>query len=188
MVIESSSRGDRAYDIYSRLLAERIVFLGTSIDEQLANLVIAQLLHLESEDPDKPISLYINSPGGGAYAGLAVYDTMQFIKPKVKTVCCGVAMSMAAFLLSAGAPGERSALSNSRVLIHQVSGAFEGQASDIAIHAREAVKLDEQLSELFALHTGQHVDVIREATRRDRFMSAEQAVEFGIVDQVLSSR
>jgi ATP-dependent Clp protease protease subunit len=187
MVVEQTSRGERAFDIYSRLLNERIVFLGTPIDDQIANLVVAQLLHLESEDPDKDISLYINSPGGSVYAGLAIYDTMQFIKPDVATICVGVAMSMGATLLAGGAPGKRMALPNAKILVHQVSGGFSGQATDIEIHAREAIATRRRLDEILAKHTGQPLERVTADTERDRFMSSEEAREYGIVDRVITS-
>ncbi|MBY0397231.1 MAG: ATP-dependent Clp protease proteolytic subunit [Thermoleophilia bacterium] len=177
MVVEQTSRGERAFDIYSRLLNERIVFLGTPIDDQIANLVVAQLLHLESDDPDKDISLYVNSPGGSVYAGLAIYDTMQFIKPDVATICVGVAMSMGATLLAGGAPGKRMALPNAKILIHQVSGGFSGQATDIEIHAREAIATRRRLDEILAKHTGQPPERVTADTERDRFMSSEEARE-----------
>jgi ATP-dependent Clp protease protease subunit len=187
MVVEQTSRGERAFDIYSRLLNERIVFLGTPVDDQIANLIVAQLLHLESEDPDKDISIYINSPGGSVYAGMAIYDTMQFIKPDVATICCGIAMSMGALLLAAGAPGKRMALPNAKVMIHQLSGGFSGQSSDIEIHAREALKMRRQLDEIIAKHTGQPIEKVSADTERDYFMSAEAAAEYGIVDRVITS-
>ena len=187
MVVEQTSRGERAFDIYSRLLNERIVFLGTPIDDQIANLIVAQLLHLESEDPDKDISIYINSPGGSVYAGMAIYDTMQFIKPDVATICCGIAMSMGALLLAAGAPGKRMALPNAKVMIHQLSGGFSGQSSDIEIHAREALKMRKQLDEIIAKHTGQPIEKVSADTERDYFLSAEAAAEYGIVDRVITS-
>ncbi len=187
MVVEQTSRGERAFDIYSRLLNERIVFLGTPIDDQIANLIVAQLLHLESEDPDKDISIYINSPGGSVYAGMAIYDTMQFIKPDVSTICVGVAMSMGALLLAAGAPGKRMALPNAKVMIHQLSGGFSGQSSDIEIHAREALKMRKQLDEIIAKHTGQPIEKVSADTERDYFLSAEAAAEYGIVDRVITS-
>jgi ATP-dependent Clp protease, protease subunit len=187
MVIEQSARGERSFDIYSRLLNERIVFIGTPIDDDVANLVVAQLLHLESSDPDKEISLYINSPGGSVYAGLGIYDTMRFIKPDVQTICFGVAMSMGSLLLTAGAPGKRMALPNSRILIHQPSGGFQGQASDIEIHARETLALREQIDAIYAHHTGQAQERVREDMERDRFFTAEQAREYGLVDRVISS-
>jgi len=186
MVVEQSARGERSFDIYSRLLNERIVFLGSAVDDDVANLVVAQLLHLESEDPDKDISLYINSPGGVVYAGLAIYDTMQFIKPDVQTICCGIAMSMGSLLLMAGAPGKRFALPNSRILIHQPSGGYQGQASDIEIHARETIELRRRMDELYAQHTGQPVERVHEDMSRDRFFTAEQAKEYGLVDDVIS--
>ncbi len=187
MVVEQSPRGERSFDIYSRLLNERIVFLGTAVDDQVANLIVAQLLHLESEDPDKDIALYINSPGGVVYAGLAIYDTMQFIRPDVATICFGVAMSMGSLLLAGGAPGKRIALPNSRILIHQPSGGFQGQASDIEIHARETLALRERLNEIYAHHTGQPVERIEADMERDRFFTAEAARDYGLVDRVISS-
>ena len=186
MVVEQTSRGERSFDIYSRLLNERIVFLGTPIDDQIANLIVAQLLHLESEDPDKDISLYVNSPGGSVYAGLAIYDTMQFIKPDVQTICVGIAMSMGALLLAGGAKGKRMALPNAKIMIHQVSGGFSGQASDIEIHAREALAIRKRLDEILALHTDKDVEVVSHDTERDNFMSAEEAREYGIIDRVIT--
>ena len=186
MVIEQTSRGERSFDIYSRLLNERIIFLGTPIDDQIANLIVAQLLHLESEDPDKDISIYINSPGGIVYAGLAIYDTMQFIKPDVSTICVGIAMSMGALLLAGGAHGKRMALPNSRILIHQPSAGFEGQATDIEIHAREVIELRRRLDEIIAQHSGKDVEKVRNDTERDYFMSSEEAKEYGIIDRVIS--
>ena len=186
MVVEQTSRGERAFDIYSRLLAERIVFLGTPVDDQIANLIIAQLLHLESEDPDKDIFLYINSPGGSVYAGLAIYDTMQFVKPDVQTICVGIAMSMGSLLLAGGAKGKRMALPNSRILIHQVSGGFQGQGTDIEIHAREIIDVRRRLDEIIAHHTGKPVDEVRKDTERDYFMSSEEARTYGIIDRVIS--
>ena len=174
MVIEQTSRGERAFDIYSRLLNERIVFLGTPVDDQIANLIIAQLLHLESEDPDKDISIYINSPGGSVYAGLAIYDTMQFIKPDVQTICCGIAMSMGALLLAGGAKGKRMSLPNSKILIHQVSAGFQGQATDIEIHAREIIDLRKRLDEIIAHHTGQSIEKVARDTERDYFMTPQR--------------
>lgn len=188
MVVEQTSRGERAFDIYSRLLAERIVFLGTPITDQVANLVVAQLLHLESEDPDKDISLYINSPGGNVYAGLAIYDTMQFIKPDVSTICVGIAMSMGAVLLAGGAKGKRFALPNSKILIHQLSGGFEGPATDIEIHAREALNLRRRLDEILAKHTGQALEKVERDTERDYFMSAEESLAYGIIDKIIEHR
>src|ERR1700684_2532031 len=186
MVIEQSPRGERSFDIYSRLLNERIVFIGSPIDDDIANLVVAQLLHLESQDPDKDISLYINSPGGVVYAGLAIYDTMRFIKPDVQTICFGVAMSMGSLLLTAGTPGKRMALPNSRILIHQPSGGFQGQASDIEIHARETLALREQIDVIYANHTGQTQERVRDDMERDRFFTAEQAREYGLIDKVIT--
>ena len=188
MVVEQTSRGERAFDIYSRLLSERIIFLGTPVDDQIANLIVAQLIHLESEDPDKDISLYINSPGGSVYAGMAIYDTMQFIKPDVQTICCGIAMSMGAFLLAGGAKGKRMALPNSKILIHQVSAGFQGQATDIEIHAREIIDMRQNLDRLLALHTGQPAEKVKQDTERDNFMSAEEAKTYGIIDQVIDHR
>jgi ATP-dependent Clp protease protease subunit len=187
MVVEQSPRGERSYDIYSRLLNERIVFLGAPVDDDLANTVVAQLLHLEASDPDKDISLYINSPGGQVYAGLAIYDTMQFIRPDVQTICYGVAMSMGSLLLAGGAPGKRAALPNSRILIHQPSGGFQGQSTDIGIHAEEVLGLRRRLEAIYTRHTGQDVERIHEDSDRDRFFSAEQAVEYGLVDRVIES-
>jgi ATP-dependent Clp protease, protease subunit len=185
-VVEQTNRGERAFDIYSRLLNERIVFLGTPVTEDIANLIVAQLIHLESEDPDKDISLYINSPGGSVYAGLAIYDTMQYIKPKVQTICVGVAMSMGALLLAGGAAGKRMALPNAKILIHQVSGGFSGQAADIEIHAREIIDIRRKLDEIIAKHTGQPLDKVSHDTDRDYFMSAEEAVEYNIIDRVIA--
>ncbi len=187
MVIERTARGEREFDIYSRLLNERIIFLGTPIDDQVANLVVAQLLHLESEDPEKDVSLYINSPGGSIYSGLAIYDTMQFIKPDINTMCVGVAMSMGSLLLAAGAKGKRACLPNSRILIHQPSAGFQGQSSDIEIHAREILKVRARIDEIYAEHTGKPNDEVRADMERDRFFSAEQALEYGLVDSVLDS-
>ena len=187
MVVEQSPRGERSFDIYSRLLNERIVFLGTPVDDQVANLIVAQLLHLESEDPEKDIALYINSPGGVVYAGLAIYDTMQFIRPDVATICFGVAMSMGSLLLAGGAPGKRMALPNSRILIHQPSGGFQGQASDIEIHARETLAIRERVNEIYAHHTGQPIERIEADMDRDRFFTAEAARDYGLVDRVISS-
>jgi ATP-dependent Clp protease protease subunit len=188
MVVEQSARGERSYDIYSRLLSERIVILGQAVDDDIANLIVAQLIHLESEDPDKDISMYINSPGGAVYAGLAIYDTMQFIKSDVQTICFGIAMSMGSLLLAAGAPGKRMALPNSRILIHQPSGGFQGQASDIEIHAREALELRERTERIYAHHTGTDVEQIHEDMDRDRFFSPEQAAEYGLIDRIMESR
>jgi ATP-dependent Clp protease protease subunit len=188
MVIEQSGRGERAYDIYSRLLKERVIFLVGPIHDGMANLIVAQLLFLESENPDKDIHLYINSPGGSVSAGMAIYDTMQFIKPDVSTLCTGLAASMGAFLLAAGAKGKRFVLPNSRVMIHQPSGGFSGQASDIEIHAKEVLFLKRRLNEMMALHTGQPIDVIERDTDRDNFMGAEDAVKYGLIDKVLTNR
>jgi ATP-dependent Clp protease, protease subunit len=187
MVVEQTSRGERSFDIYSRLLNERIIFLGTPVDDQIANLIVAQLLHLESEDPEKDISIYVNTPGGSVYAGMAIYDTMQFIKPDVATICVGVAMSMGALLLAAGAAGKRMALPNSKVMIHQLSGGFSGQSSDIEIHAREALAMRKRLDEILAKHTGQSLEKVSSDTERDFFMSSDEAAEYGIVDRVITS-
>ena len=188
MVIETSGRGERAYDIYSRLLRERVVFLVGPVNDITANLIVAQLLFLESENPDKDIFLYINSPGGSVTAGMAIYDTMQFIKPNVSTLCIGQAASMGAFLLAAGEKGKRFCLPNSRVMIHQPMGGFQGQASDIEIHAKEILYLKQKLNEMLAKHTGQPIERIERDTDRDNFLSAESAVDYGLVDQVLSNR
>lgn len=188
MVIEQSGRGERAYDIYSRLLKERVIFLVGPVNELTANLVVAQLLFLESENPDKDISLYINSPGGVVSAGMAIYDTMQFIKPDVSTLCIGQAASMGAFLLAAGQKGKRFVLPNSRVMIHQPLGGFQGQASDIEIHAKEILYLKERLNGLLAEHTGQPIETLQKDTDRDNFLGAEEAVAYGLVDEVLSKR
>ncbi|MBS1220070.1 MAG: ATP-dependent Clp protease, proteolytic subunit ClpP [Proteobacteria bacterium] len=188
MVIEQSGRGERAYDIYSRLLKERVVFLVGPVNEVTANLIVAQLLFLESENPDKDISFYINSPGGSVSAGLAIYDTMQFIKPDVSTLCVGQAASMGALLLAAGAKGKRFCLPNSRVMIHQPMGGFQGQASDIEIHAKEILYLKGRLNEIMAKHSGQTIDVIERDTDRDNFLSGDQAVNYGLVDKVLLTR
>ncbi len=187
MVIERTARGEREYDIYSRLLNERIVFLGTPVDDQIANLIVAQLLHLESADPDKDISIYINSPGGSIYAGMAIYDTMQFIKPDIATICIGVAMSMGSLLLTGGTKGKRMALPNSRILIHQPSAGFEGQSSDIEIHAREIIKTRQRIDEIYAHHTGQTFDQVHTDMERDRFFKADEAAEYGLIDRVISS-
>ena len=187
MVIERSARGEREFDIYSRLLNERIIFLGTPIDDQIANLVVAQLLHLESEDPEKDVSLYINSPGGSIYSGLAIYDTMRFIKPDINTMCVGVAMSMGSLLLAGGTKGKRAALPNSRILIHQPSAGFEGQSTDIEIHAREILNLRARIDAIYAEHTGRAAEEVRADMERDRFFTAEQALEYGLVDRVLQS-
>ncbi len=188
MVVEQTSRGERAYDIYSRLLKERVVFLVGPVEDHVANLIVAQLLFLESENPDKDIHFYINSPGGSVSAGLAVYDTMQFIKPDVSTMCVGQAASMGALLLTGGAAGKRFCLPHSRVMIHQPLGGFQGQATDIDIHAKEILKARERLNQILVSHTGQSVDRIEQDTERDKFMSSEEAQEYGLVDAVLSSR
>jgi len=187
MVVEQSPRGERSFDIYSRLLNERIVFLGQPVDDEIANLIVAQLLHLESEDPEKDVSLYINSPGGSVYAGLAIYDTMRFVKPDVRTICFGVAMSMGSLLLMGGTAGKRMALPNARILIHQPSGGFQGQASDIEIHARETLELRRHIDELYAQHTGQSVERVHDDMDRDRYFTAEQAQEYGLIDRVIDS-
>jgi len=189
MVVEQTSRGERAFDIYSRLLNERIVFLGTPVTEDIANLIVAQLIHLESEDPDKDISLYINSPGGSVYAGLAIYDTMQYIKPKVQTICVGVAMSMGALLLAGGAAGKRMALPNAKILIHQVwTGQFGGQASDVEIRAREVLDLKKRVEQILADHSGQPLERVAADTDRDHFLTAGEAVEYGLIDEILQNR
>jgi ATP-dependent Clp protease protease subunit len=188
MVVEQTARGERAYDIYSRLLKERLVFIVGEVEDHMANLIVAQLLFLESENPDKDIHLYINSPGGSVSSGMAIYDTMQFIKPNVSTLCTGLAASMGSFLLAAGAKGKRFCLPNSRVMIHQPSGGFSGQASDIEIHAKEVLYLKKKLNEMMALHTGQPIDVIERDTDRDNFMSADEAVKYGLIDRVLRNR
>lgn len=188
MVVEQTSRGERSYDIYSRLLKDRVIFLTGQVEDHMANLVVAQLLFLESENPDKDIFLYINSPGGSVTAGMSIYDTMQFIKPNVSTLCVGQACSMGAFLLAGGAPGKRYVLPNSRVMIHQPLGGFQGQASDIQIHAQEILAIKNKLNTLLAEHTGQPMDVIERDTDRDNFMSAQQAVDYGIVDAILTHR
>jgi ATP-dependent Clp protease protease subunit len=185
MVIERTARGEREFDIFSRLLNERIIFLGSPIDDTIANLVIAQLLHLESQDPDKDISIYINSPGGSVYAGLAVYDTMQFIKPEVSTICCGIAMSMGSLLLAGGAKGKRFSLPNSRILIHQPSAGFEGQSTDIEIHMNEILKMRKKIDEIYAKHTGKPEEEVHVDMERDRFFRADQAKEYGLIDQVI---
>ncbi|MBS0318784.1 MAG: ATP-dependent Clp endopeptidase proteolytic subunit ClpP [Proteobacteria bacterium] len=188
MVIEQSGRGERSYDIYSRLLKERVIFLVGEVNDQTANLVVAQLLFLESENPDKDISFYINSPGGSVSAGLAIYDTMQFIKPDVSTLCMGMAASMGSFLLMAGAKGKRFALPNSKIMIHQPSGGTQGQATDIEIHAREIIRTREQLNRIYSERTGQTMDKIAQDMERDRYMSADEAKEYGLLDQVLAKR
>jgi ATP-dependent Clp protease protease subunit len=188
MVVEQTSRGERAFDIYSRLLNERIVFRGTPVDDQIANLIVAQLLHLESEDPDKDISLYVNSPGGSVYAGLAIYDTMQFVKPDIQTICVGIAMSMGALLLAGGAEGKRMALPNAKILIHQVSGGFQGQATDIEIAARETIALKLRLEEIISHHSGQEMEKVSKDMERDYFLTAQEANEYGIIDRVIEHR
>ena len=187
-VIEQTSRGERFFDIYSRLLNERIIFLGTPIDDQVANLVIAQLIHLESEDPDKDISVYINSPGGQVYSGLAIYDTMQFIKPDIQTICVGIAMSMGAVILAGGTEGKRLALPNAKILIHQVSGGFQGQATDIEIQARETINLKRRLEEILAEHTGRPTEQVAKDMERDYFLTSQEAMEYGIIDNVIAHR
>jgi ATP-dependent Clp protease protease subunit len=187
-VIEQTSRGERSFDIFSRLLNERVIFLGTPISDEVANLIVAQLIHLESDDPDKDISLYVNSPGGSVYAGLAVYDTMQFIKPDVSTICVGSAMSMGALLLAGGAKGKRFALPNARILIHQLMGGYEGQATDIEIHAKEVLSLRRRLDEILADHTGQPFEKVRQDTERDYFMTAAEGKDYGIIDDVIAHR
>ena len=188
MVVEQTSRGERAFDIFSRLLDERIVFLGTPVTDEVANLIVAQLIHLEASDPEKDISIYINSPGGSVYAGLAIYDTMQYIKPEVQTICCGMAMSMGALLLAGGAEGKRMALPNAKVLIHQVSSSFQGQATDIEIHAKEIIDVRKRLDEILAQHTGQSLEKVSRDTERDYFMSAEEAKEYNLIDEILQKR
>ncbi len=188
MVVEQTSRGERAYDIYSRLLKERVIFIVGPIEDHMANLVVAQLLYLESENPDKDISIYINSPGGVVTSGMAIYDTMQFIKPDVSTLCVGQAASMGALLLAGGAAGKRYCLPHSRVMIHQPLGGFQGQATDIDIHAREILNMRERLNRILASHTGQPIEKIAEDTERDNFMSSEDAAKYGLIDQVLTSR
>src|SRR5256714_7798683 len=185
MVIERTARGEREYDIFSRLLNERIVFLGSAVDDQVANLIVAQLLHLESSDPDKDISIYINSPGGSIYAGLAIYDTMQFIKPDIVTICVGIAMSMGSLLLAGGAKGKRFSLPNSRILIHQPSAGFEGQSTDIEIHAREILNIRKRVDEIYALHTGKPEEEVHTDMERDRFFKPDEAVEYGLLDRVI---
>jgi ATP-dependent Clp protease, protease subunit len=188
MVVQQDSRGERSFDIFSRLLRERVVFVGTAIDDDVANLVVAQLLHLEAEDPDKDIQMYVNSPGGVVYAGLAIYDTMRFIKPDVATICCGIAMSAGSLILAGGAAGKRSSLPNSRILIHQPSGGFQGQATDIQIHAKEALELRERLEEIYAEHTGNSKEQISNDLERDRFFTPAQAKDYGLIDRVVVDR
>jgi ATP-dependent Clp protease protease subunit len=184
-VVERTARGEREYDIFSRLLNERIVFLGQPVDDQIANLIVAQLLHLESVDPDKDISIYINSPGGSIYAGLAIYDTMQFVKPDVSTICCGIAMSMGSLLLAGGAAGKRLSLPNSRILIHQPSAGFEGQSTDIEIHAREILKTRARIDEIYAHHTGRPIEEVHRDMERDHFFRPDQALDYGLIDRVI---
>jgi len=188
MVVEQTSRGERAFDIYSRLLKDNIIFLGTPIDDQIANLIVAQLLFLEAEDPEKDINLYINSPGGSVTAGLAIYDTMQFSRPDVTTICVGMCASMGALLLTAGAKGKRFALPNSRILIHQPSGGMQGQATDVRIHAEELIRIRELTSEILAKHTGQNLETIERDVERDRYLSATQAKDYGLIDEVIAHR
>jgi ATP-dependent Clp protease protease subunit len=188
VVVQQDARGERSFDIYSRLLRERVVFVGSAIDDEVANLVVAQLLHLEAEDPDKDIQMYVNSPGGGVYAGMAIYDTMRFIKPDVATTCCGIAMSMGSLLLAAGAKGKRAALPNARILLHQPHGGYQGQATDIGIHATEALALRRRMEEIYAEHTGRPVDEISEVLERDRFFTPEEALDYGLVDRVTTDR
>ncbi len=188
MVVEQTARGERSFDIYSRLLNDRVVFLGGEVNEDTANLIVAQLVHLESDDPDKDIHLYINSPGGSVYAGLAIYDAMQFIRPDVQTICYGIAMSMGSLLLAGGAPGKRMALPNSRILIHQASGGFQGQATDIEIHAKEILALGQRIDEIYAKHTNQSIERVHADMERDRFFTGEEALAYGLVDRVLERR
>jgi len=188
VVVQQDSRGERSFDIYSRLLRERVVFVGAAIDDDIANLVVAQLLHLEAEDPEKDIQMYINSPGGVVYSGMAIYDTMRFIKPDVATTVCGIAMSMGSLLLTAGAHGKRSALPNSRILIHQPHGGFQGQATDIQIHAKESLALRRRMEEIYAEHTGRPVEEISDALERDRFFTPEEALDYGMIDRITEAR
>jgi ATP-dependent Clp protease protease subunit len=188
MVVQQDSRGERSFDIYSRLLRERVVFVGGEINDEIANLVVAQLLHLEAEDPDKDIQLYVNSPGGVVYAGLAIYDTMRFIKPDVATTCCGVAMSMGSLILAGGAHGKRFSLPNSRILIHQPTGGFQGQSTDIAIHAKEALELRRRMEEIYAEHTGKSREQVSADLERDRFFTPEEAADYGLIDRVCPMR
>jgi ATP-dependent Clp protease protease subunit len=185
MVIEQTARGERSFDIYSRLLNERIIFLGEPVDDQIANLIVAQFLHLQSEDPDKDISFYINSPGGSIYAGMAIYDTMQYVRPDVQTICFGMAMSMGSLLLAGGTKGKRLALPNSRILIHQPSGGFQGQSADIQIHAQEILSIQERMDQIYAMHTGQTPEQVHEDMDRDRFFTPEQAIEYGLIDRII---
>jgi ATP-dependent Clp protease protease subunit len=185
MVIEQTARGERSFDIYSRLLNERIIFLGEPVDDQIANLIVAQFLHLQSEDPDKDISFYINSPGGSIYAGMAIYDTMQYVRPAVQTICFGMAMSMGSLLLAGGTKGKRLALPNSRILIHQPSGGFQGQSADIQIHAQEILSIQQRMDQIYAMHTGQTSEQVHEDMDRDRFFTPEQAIEYGLIDRII---
>jgi ATP-dependent Clp protease protease subunit len=187
MVIEQDARGERAFDIYSRLLRERIIFVAGEVDDEMANIIVAQLLHLEADDPDKDIALYVNSPGGSVYAGMAIYDTMQFVKPEVQTICVGIAMSMGAVILAGGAKGKRMSLPNSRILIHQPSGGFQGQAADIQIHAEEILNIRKRLDEIFAEHTGQSIEQVHNDMDRDRYMKPHEAVEYGLIDKIIES-
>jgi ATP-dependent Clp protease, protease subunit len=188
MVVEQTARGERAFDLYSRLLNERIIFLGTPLDDQIANLIVAQLIHLESEDPDREVSIYINSPGGSVYAGLAIYDTIQYVKCDVQTICTGIAMAMGALLLAAGTEGKRMALPNAKILIRQVSSGFEGQATDIEIQAREVISTKRRLEKIIAQHTGQPLDKVSKEMERDYFLTADEAMEYGIIDRVVAHR
>jgi ATP-dependent Clp protease, protease subunit len=185
MVVEQTARGERSFDIYSRLLGERIVFLGQQVDDEIANLIVAQMIHLEAEDPEKDIAVYVNCPGGSVYAGLAIYDAMQYVRPDVQTICFGIGMSMGALLLAGGSPGKRMSLPNARILIHQPSGGFQGQSSDIEIHAREVLEQRKRIDEIYARHTGQDVETLTRDMERDRFFSAEEAVEYGLVDRIV---
>jgi len=188
MVVQQDARGERSFDIYSRLLRERVVFVGGEINDEISNLVVAQLLHLEAEDPEKDIQLYVNSPGGVVYSGLAIYDTMRFIKPDVATTCCGIAMSMGSLILAGGAAGKRFALPNSRILVHQPSGGYQGQATDIQIHAEEAIGLRKRIEEIYAEHTGKPIEEISDALERDRYFTPAQAAEYGLIDRVCAYR
>jgi ATP-dependent Clp protease, protease subunit len=188
MVLEQTSRGERSFDIYSRLLNERIIFIGQQIDDDIANLVVAQLIHLESDDPDKDIAVYVNSPGGSLHAGLAIYDAMQYVRPDVSTLCYGMAMSAGSLILTGGTKGKRYSLPNSRILIHQPSSGFQGQSTDIEIHAKEILELRERLDEIYARHTGQSREQIHDDMERDRFFSAQQAVDYGLIDRIISER
>jgi ATP-dependent Clp protease protease subunit len=185
MVVEQTARGERSFDIYSRLLGERIVFLGQPVDSEIANLIVAQILHLEAEDPDKEISMYINSPGGVVYAGLAIYDAMQYVRPEVQTICFGVAMSMGSLLLAGGAPGKRMALPNARILIHQPTGGFEGQSTDVEIHAREMLEQRKRMDGIYAKHTGQDLETLHRDMERDHYFTPEEAIEYGLIDRVI---